>query len=164
MMLRRDESPNVEAVPERSKHSLIVTGTPASGGSFSPRETARSTSAAVSLGLAKSSTVIALSLPSTVSRRPMKCSKVSAAESSRAAMRRAISRADKSAISFWPCFEKDIVPRAFESRDGGNAQGVELVHRDFLLCVRHYAGDDFLTPVGVRAADDGHFQNARVPQ
>src|ERR1700683_3083987 len=209
-MSRREERPSVEAVPDRSKHSLMVTGTPASGGSFSPRARARSTSAAVFLALAKRSTVTALSLPSTSSRRAMKRSKVSAAESSRAAMRRAISHADTSAISCFAClgaagaaavvsvivmanlpgdratalivqfpqlsfqhfavivlrqrFEKDVSARTLEPRDGGKAQGVELVRGHFLLGVGHHTGDDFLTPVSMRTADDMHFQHARVTQ
>src|ERR1700733_540023 len=61
-------------------------------------------------------------------------------------------------------FEKDVVPRTLESRDSRKAQSVELVHGHFLLGMGHHTGDDFLTPVSVRAADDGHFQNARVPQ
>jgi len=83
-------------MPCRRGRSITVTGRPARGASFSPRSSASSNFAAVLRALSNSSTVTALSRLLTVLSRAMKCSTISAAGISRAAMRAAISRADMS--------------------------------------------------------------------
>ena len=74
----------------------MVTGRPASGASFSPRSSASSNFAAVLRAPSNSSTVTALSRVLTALSRAMKCSTISAAGMSRAAIRAAISPADMS--------------------------------------------------------------------
>src|SRR6516162_6834922 len=95
-MSRRAGRPKVDAVPARSKHSLIVTGRPASGPGFSPRASAASRSAAPLRALSVRSTATALIWPFTAASRAAKCSTTSLAESSRRATSAAISRADMS--------------------------------------------------------------------
>jgi hypothetical protein len=92
-MLRTLAESKVEGVPTMSKHSLMVTGTPASGPSVSPRARLASTSRASVRAASKKRSTTAWIFGSTSSTRAMMASTTSAAENWPSAMPRAISTA-----------------------------------------------------------------------
>src|SRR3984893_5728862 len=71
---------------------------------------------------------------------------------------------DLAVIVFGQRVDKTVMPRAFEARDGVEAQPIEFFGRDSRSWAGDDKGDDLLAPFGVRAADDRHSYPARMPQ
>src|SRR5262249_18501261 len=69
---------------------------------------------------------------------------------------------DFAVIVFRQGFQKHIVAGPLEARDGREAKRVQFFRRDFLLRTRHHAGHDLFAPIGMRAADHGYLEHARV--
>src|SRR6202011_3088139 len=71
---------------------------------------------------------------------------------------------DLAVIVFGQRVDKTVMPRAFEARDGVEAQPIEFFGRDSRGWAGDDKGDDLLAPFGVRAADDRDFDDVRMAQ
>ena len=60
--------------------------------------------------------------------------------------------------------EENVAARPLEARDRGKAERIQFFGRYRLRRTRDDAGDDFLAPVRVRAADDRNLEHAGMAQ